>query len=77
MIREIGAAKRADDQRRGVAVPPIRKCQPRQSQNSEALENAEDDTFVLTERTQTRRRSDRREQREATRGREGRNESAN
>lgn len=76
MIREIGAAKRADDQRRGVAVSPKRKRQSRQSQNREALKNGENNSFVLAERAQTRCRSDRREERKATRSGDGRDKGA-
>jgi hypothetical protein len=76
MICEIGAAKRADDQRRKVAVLSKRERQPCQSEKGKSLENVEDDTFVLSERTQSRRRSNRGEQRETTRRSDRRDESA-
>ena len=77
MICEIGAAKRADDQWRGVAVSPIRKRQPCQSQSRKALKDVEDNVFVLAERAQSRRGSNRREERETTRSRNRGNKSAN
>ena len=72
VICEIGAAKRADDERRKVAVLSKRKGQPRESEKGKSLEDVEDDTFVLSERSQSRRRPNSSEERETTRRSESR-----
>lgn len=76
MIREIETAERADYQRRYVSVPPKRKRQPRQREQGKALEDIKDDAFVLSERTESCRRSDGGEERETTGRGDSREESA-
>jgi hypothetical protein len=76
VICEIGAAKRANDQRRNVTMLSKRKRQSRQSEKGKSLKDVEDDTFVLSERAQSGRGPDGSEQGETTRRGESREESA-
>jgi len=51
MIRETDAGKNADNQRRQVMVLSKRERQPCEREKRKPLEDVEDHTFVLSERT--------------------------
>lgn len=75
VIGEISAAQGADDEGREVTMSPDRKRQSRQSKKGKALKEVEDDTFVLPKCAESSRRPNRREEREAARRSDSRDES--